>query len=108
MSKLNPYDLPLEEKNKYVRIVIGNIVWDCHNPDSYPKHMSIPLRVRQPGEDIITSQNIVTMAMDKASTAVGVSILDCDILPVDELTEIDSDPSDNTLEYVGEIYTNDT
>lgn len=89
MSKLNPYDLPPEEKNRHVRIVIGNIVWDCHNPESYPKHMSIPIRVRRPDEPVLSTQNVVTLAMDKASAAVGVGILDCDILPVTDLTDID-------------------
>ena len=104
MTKINPYDLPEEEKNKYVRIVIGNIVWDCDESKSYPNAMSIPIRVRRPNEPVLSTQNVVSMAMDKASAAVGVSIIDCDILPVDSLADVDSSPSDDTLEYVGEIY----
>ena len=99
MSKINPYDLPPEEPRR-IRIVLTNIKWAASPALTLPAKMGIPVDSNLPNEEM------VARAMDIASSATGFCIIDCDVAPV-ELTMSDS-ISDSTLEYVGEVYTNDT
>lgn len=90
MTKINPFDLPPEERRK-VRITLKNIEWEQPR-EGLPTEVDVPVGTDIPAETMIAE------AMDIAADAWGHCIVDCDIEPID-----DSSISD-TLEYQGEIY----
>tara|TARA_Y100000356_G_scaffold106725_1_gene92689 strand:- start:1331 stop:1639 length:309 start_codon:yes stop_codon:yes gene_type:complete len=101
MTKINPYDLPTEEERS-VRIVLKNIEWDV-SPQAgvtFPQTISVPVDSNLPEEQMIAK------AIDIASSATGFCITDCDVEPI-VYSPQDESISDSTLEYVGDIYTND-
>jgi len=100
MSKLNPYDLPPEEERR-IRIVLADIKWAASPELTLPTNMAIPVDSNLPNEEM------VARAMDIASSATGFCIIDCDVEPIAYSSQ-DESISDSTLEYVGDIYTNDT
>ncbi len=76
-NKINPYDLP----NKAVHVVLQNIEWETTSAakDLLPQTMTIPVNA----ESYNYQEEIVSKAMDIASSAQGFSILDCDVEPID-------------------------
>jgi len=98
VTKINPYDLPTTEERN-IRIALRNIEWDTNLQErgiSLPSSVSVPVNRNLPEEEIISK------AIDAASAAWGYCIIDCDVEPIDS-----DEMSDSTLEYVGDIYTND-
>jgi len=101
MTKINPYDLPAD--SRHMTVVLKNIEWDTDSRtrEFLPKTMTIPLSGDIPEIDI------VSRALDAASAAQGFCVLDCDVEPIQRHVDAESEVSDSTLEYVGDIYTND-
>lgn len=98
MTRLDPYDIPTEEKRN-IRIVLKNIEWDALPFDELklPNAMSVPVDRSLPEEEMISK------AIDSASSVWGFCINDCDVEPI-ELEEDDSLSLSDTLEYEGKVY----
>ena len=92
MTKINPFDLPPEEKRK-IRITLTNINWAA------VKELTLPDKVCVPVDSSLPEEELIPRAMDIASSAIGFSIVDCDVEPIDT-----SDSLSDTLDYEGEIY----
>lgn len=92
MTKINPFDLPPEEKRK-IRITLTNIRWAAMPALTLPSSMCVPVDPNLPEEELLAK------AMDIASSAIGYGIVDCDVEPID-ISESLSD----TIDYEGEIY----
>jgi len=97
MTKINPFDLPPEEKRK-IRITLTNIRWAAMPALTLPDKMCIPVDSNLPEEELLAK------AMDIASSAIGYRIIDCDVSPI-EMPEIKEQESlSDTLDYQGEIF----
>lgn len=99
-SKINPFDLPPEEERK-VRITLTNIEWDTDLDGQLPLAVSVPVDSNLPEVDMVAK------AMDIASDAVGFCISDCDVEPIDYGSPKADVPTDDTLEYKGDIFANE-
>jgi len=92
VNKINPYDLPPEEERR-VRITLTNIKWDAMQTLTLPDKVCVPVDSSLPQEELLAR------AMDIASSAIGFSIIDCDVEPIDL-----SDSLSDTLDYQGELF----
>jgi hypothetical protein len=103
MTKINPYDLPQEEKNS-THVILRNIKWDVQNLTSRPEG-KLPVNMRIPIDGSTPRSLIVPKALDVASSVWGFSIVDCDVDPV-ELPSVETpdDSLSDTLDFEGEIY----
>jgi hypothetical protein len=100
VTKINPYDMPLEEERN-IRIVLKNIEWSTDLQErviSLPRTMSVPVASNLPEEEMISK------AIDGASSAWGYCINDCDIEPIDYGSPKLDDSLSDTLEYEGKVY----
>lgn len=101
MTKINPYDLPEEERSTHV--ILRNIKWDVRS--QHPEGR-LPVNMRIPIDGTTPQALVVPRAIDIASTVWGFAIVDCDIDPV-RLSAAHKDSEDSlsdTLDYEGEIY----
>ena len=93
MTKINPFDLPPEEKRK-IRITLTNIKWEAMQTLTLPEKMCVPVDPNLPEEELLAK------AMDIASSAIGYGIVDCDVEPIQMSDESLSD----TIDYEGRIF----
>ena len=100
MTKLNPYDLPPEEERN-IRIVLKNIEWDTGMQE---KVISLPRQVSVPVDSSLPEEEMISKAIDRASSAWGYCINDCDIEPIDYGSPKLDDSLSDTLEYEGDVY----
>tara|TARA_Y100001938_G_C8094890_1_gene437431 strand:- start:4248 stop:4571 length:324 start_codon:yes stop_codon:yes gene_type:complete len=107
MSKINPYDLPTEEERR-VRITLTNLcfqdeVFRSKDAPTCPSTISVPVDSNLPEEEMVAK------AIEIASAAIGYTIYDCDVEPIDygspkaPATE-EAESLSDTLDYVGEIF----
>lgn len=100
MTKINPYDMLLEEERK-IRIVLKNIEWDTGMQE---RVISLPRQVSVPVDSSLPEEEMISKAIDGASGAWGYCIDDCDIEPIDYGSPKLDDSLSDTLEYEGEVY----
>ena len=63
MNKINPYDLPPEEERR-TRITLTNIKWEA------TQTLTLPDRVCVPVDSNLREEELISRAMDIASSAV--------------------------------------
>jgi hypothetical protein len=107
MTKINPYDLP-SEKERAIRITLTNLcfqdeVFRGKNPPTFPTTISVPV------DSSLPEEQMVAKAIEIASAAIGYTVYDCDVEPIDYGTtkigeEVEEESLSDTLDYEGEIF----